>query len=268
MSQTESKMENSRSIWSTVIGGLGLILVFFVGGSFADSDWDWARSIAPTIIWLGIALQLFYFFLFVGNSKLVKLLGGQLASQVFLSVLIWLLYTQASVHATSMINEVFGISGSAFPLSHQVLTFVSLFIIGKPLFGVLTIWGGLALLYYMASGGDGTHRSVQTLIFSASGLVIGFFSLALIHIKLDDDLLSKKAYLIAHSLDFNSSLNCPGHDLKGNGIFLGPAQSRVLFDSSNQTMSWDQALYANKQQLKDINIPSKLEIYECVTTKK
>jgi hypothetical protein len=261
--EKKDKDKDSLSLWSTIIGSLGLIFVFIIGGALANSDWKWANSLAPTILWLGIALQIFYMLLFVGNSKISKTLGGQLASQVFLAVLLWFLYTQASVSATSTINTVFGLSDTVFPLSHQVLTFLYLFILSKPLFWVLLIWGIVAILYYMTTGGDGTHKSVKTGIFAFSGFFIGLIALILIEVKFDEKLLTKKAYLIAHSLDFNENINCPKQDVVGKGVFLGPAQSRVVIDPNTPTMSWVEAVYANYEQLEDIKIPQSLEIYGC-----
>jgi len=259
----KDKDEDNLSLWSTIIGFMGLFFVFIIGGALADADWKWANNLAPTILWLGIALQIFYMLLFVGNSKISKTLGGQLASQVFLAVLLWFLYTQASVSATSIINTVFGLSDTVFPLSHQVLTFLYLFILSKPVFWVLLIWGIVAILYYTVTGGNGTHKSFKTGIFAFSGFFIGLVALILIEVKFDEKLLTKKAYLIAHSLDFNANINCPKHDIAGKGVFLGPAQSRVIIDKNIPVISWVEAVYANHEQLKDIKIPQSLEIYEC-----
>jgi hypothetical protein len=207
MTPGQKSKEDDLSLWSTVIGCVGVAFVFIFGGVLADSDWKWANDLAPTIIWLGIALQIFYMLLFVGSSKISKILGGQLASQAFFAVLLWFLYTQASVNATSIINTVFGLSDSAFPLSHQILTYVYLFILSKPLFWFLLIWGIVVILYYMVTGGDGTYKSFKTGIFSFSGFIIGLIAIFFVEFKFDETLLPKKAYLIAHSLDFNTNIN-------------------------------------------------------------
>jgi len=255
--------ENTRSTWSTAIGVMGFILVFAVGGGLADSDWKMARDLAPVVIWIGMSLQLFYFFLFIGNSKIAKALGGQFASQVAFAALTWFLFTQASVSAGGYINGVFGLGDSAFPLTQNVLTFVSLFVLGKPLFLALTIWGAFAFLYYLLSGGDGSHRSIQIAVFAASGLVLGIASYTLAKYKFNDELMPKKAYLMARALEFNENLNCPGTAPVGNGVFLGPAQDRVLVDTTKPSMSWTAAIYANAGELDGVKIPEKFEIYEC-----
>lgn len=264
MTSEENAKEDDLSIWSTAIGCIGFLFVFIVGGPLADSDWKWANDLAPIIILLGIALLAFYMLLFVGSSKISKILGGQLASQIFFAVLMWFFYTQASVNATSLINTVFGLSDTAFPLSHQVLTFVSLFVMGRSLFWVLLIWGCVAILYYAATGGNGTYKSFKTGIFAVSGALIGLIAILTIEFKFDEELLPKKAYLIAHSLDFNTNLNCPAHELNAKGVFLGPAQSRVLIDDKFPFMSWVEAVYANDNQLMDIEIPGNFNIYECI----
>ena len=263
LEEQKQKKEDELSLWSTVIGFLGLFFVFLLGGSFADSDWKWAREIAPTIMWLGIAFQIFYMLLFVGNSKISKILGGQLASQLSFGIILWFFYTQASVQATSTLNGVFGLSDSAFPLSHQVLTFVSLFMLSKPIFWALLIWGSVVLLYFMVAGGNGTYKSIKTGLFAGSGFLISLVALLMIEAKFDDSLLSKKAYLIAHSLDFNANINCPGHELNGKGVFLGPSQNRIVFDDGTPDMSWVEAVYANATELKHIDVPKSFNIYGC-----
>mgnify|MGYP000310982277 CR=1 FL=1 len=263
MTPEEKAKEDDLSLWSTILGCIGLVFVFVVGGPLAGSDWKWANNLAPIIIWLGIALQVFYMLLFVGNSKISKILGGQFASQVFFAVLMWFLYTQAAVNATSTINTVFGLSDTVFPLSHQVLTFLYLFILSKPVFWALLIWGIVAILYYTMTGGEGTHKSLKTGVFAFSGFFVGLIAVILIEVKFDEKLLNKKAYLIAHSLDFNASINCPKQTLTGKGVFLGPAQTRVIMDKNEPKLSWVEAVYANHVQLQDLQIPEKLEIYGC-----
>jgi hypothetical protein len=127
----------------------------------------------------------------------------------------------------------------------------------------LFIWGIIALFYYIATGGNGTHKSFKTLAFAGSGFAIGLISLLFIEYKFDDEMVRKKAYLIAHSLDFNANLNCPGQELNGKGVFLGANQSRLIFDEKMPSMPWVEAVYANEKDLKDIVIPESFEIYGC-----
>ncbi|PPK50308.1 hypothetical protein [Marinobacter persicus] len=224
--------ENLRSIISTVIGVLGFICVFGIGAPMSDAEWSWVNKLAPYVIWAGIALLLFYSFLFVGNSKIAKALGGQLASQVTFAALAWLIYVLASVEAANALNHAFGVDSRAFPLAHQVLTFLNMFAFGEPVFAVLLVWGLVTVIFYSITGGAGTHKSFQTLIFACSGFVIGLVSLVMVNVIFDEDVLDKKAYFIARALDFNENLNCPGNSLGGYGVFLGPSQTRILYDET------------------------------------
>lgn len=260
----ESKEEEKlRSIITTVIGGLGFVCVFLIGAPMSDSDWSWANNLAPFVIWTGVAFLLFYSFLFVGNSKIAKALGGQLASQITFAGLGWLIYVLASVEAASALNHAFGVDAGAFPLAHQVSTFLHMFVFGEPIFVVLLVWGLVSIIYYAMTGGAGTHKSNQTAIFAGSGFVIGALSLTMINFTFDENVLNRKAYFIARALDFNENLNCPGNKLNGYGVFLGPSQKRILYDETPQQLDWSKAVYATSSELEQWKSPEDLSIVDC-----
>ncbi|MBW3196091.1 hypothetical protein [Marinobacter nauticus] len=255
--------EKLISIISVAIGGLGFSCVFVFGAPMSESDWVWARNLAPFVIWAGIALLLFYVFLFVGNSKIAKAIGGQFASQITFAAVAWLIYVLASVEASSTLNKTFGVDAKAFPIAHEVLTFLHMFVFGEPVFVVLLVWGLVTVIYYAATGGSGKNGSIPTLIFACSGSVIGLVSLAAINFTLEENTLDKKAYFIARALDFNDNLNCPGNPLSGHGVFLGPSQARILYDELPLQLDWSQAVYANAKELENLKMPKHLSIIEC-----
>jgi hypothetical protein len=51
--------------------------------------------------------------------------------------------------------------------------------------------------------------------------------------------------------------------MKAKGVFLGAAQNRVFIDEKIQSMSWVEAIYANHEQLENIEISENFEIYGC-----
>jgi hypothetical protein len=259
-----TKDDDTKDLYITVIGVLGFFLVFFVGRWLAGSQWNFTHKLAPIVTWSGIIFLLIYLFLFVENSGVAKLFGGKFTSSIVFAAIGWYLYTQASLTAGGYINEVFGLGDSVFPQTQKVLTFVSLFILVQPLFILLTIWSSIAFLYYLITGGSGTHKSFQAFMFAISGLTIGLIALMSISYKFSDDSMPKKAYLLALSLEFNEKLNCSQSKIIGKGVFIGPAQDRVIVDTTNNpSMSWASIVYANESELKDIKIPENFEIYEC-----
>ncbi|WP_205902538.1 hypothetical protein, partial [Pseudomonas viridiflava] len=108
---------------------------------------------------------------------------------------------------------------------------LNIFILAKPFFIAFTTWGSVVFTYYVLVGAPGAQRELQSFLFAVSGLIIGGASLLVISYKFDTDLYDKKTYLLARVLDFNEHVNCPGSQTKGDGVFLGAAQNRVMFDS-------------------------------------
>lgn len=262
MSVDDKKLENEKSLWITAIGISGFIIVFLVGGPLADSHSDYA----PTVLWFGLVLFIYYIFLFIGNTRFVKTMAGEWGSKVAFSVLIAVILLESNRQAAIEINAVFGLSASVFSGTQYVMTLLKTFILSKSLLGVFAIWGGVSFIYYLVTGGSGTHRSIQTFIFAISGIVIGIIGLLLIETKLNNETLHKKIYLVAHSFDFNSNVKCSDQVIKGSGIFLGPSQNRVLVDeSSTPDMGWLQAVYASPKDLESTELPKKeqLKIYSC-----
>lgn len=257
MTEEKNKLENEKSLWITGIGLLGFIIVFLVGGSLADSKSDYA----PAIIWFGLILFVYYIFLFVGNTQFVKTMAGEWGSKVAFSVVIAILLLESNRQASIEINSVFGISASAFSGTLYIMTILKTFILSKVLLSVFTVWGGVAFVYYLVTGGAGTHKSFQTFIFAISGLLIGGIGWLLVETKLNEDVLHKKAYLVAHSFDFNQHVKCPGKVVKGAAVFLGAAQNRVLVDESEPPqMDWLQAIYANPEELSSVLLPGENEL--------
>lgn len=262
MSDDANKLENEKSLWITVTGVLGFIIVFFVGGPLADSD----SNYAPTVIWFGLVLFIYYIFLFVGNTRFVKTMAGEWGSKVAFSVLIAVLLLESNRQASIEINAVFGLSASAFTGTEYIMTLLKTFILSKTLLGFFAIWGVVTFVYYLITGGANSHKSFQTFIFAISGVLIGGIGWLLIDTKLSEDLLHKKVYLVAHAFDFNSNVKCPGQDVKGVAVFLGAAQNRVFVDESKAPkIDWLQGVYANPQELESVKLPTSEEfkIYTC-----
>lgn len=262
LSEESKKNENEKSIWITAIGSLGFFIVFIVGGILSDSG----SPYTPIIIGFGLVLFIYYIFLFIGNTRFVKTMGGEWGSKIAFSILIATLIIESNRQVSIEINSVFGIAASAFSGTQNIMTILKTFILSKILLSVFTVWGGLAFIYYLVTGGAGTHKSFQTFIFAISGLIIGGIGWLLIETKLSEEIVHKKIYLVAHSFDFNANVKCPGQEINGAAVFLGQAQNRVFVDESESPkMNWLQALYANPEELSSVALPTSenLKIYTC-----
>lgn len=264
MLSEEKKLENEKSLWITVIGVLGFLIVFVVGGILADSE----NSYAPTVIWFGLFLFVYYMFLYVGSARFVKAMAGEWGSKLAFSFLIAILLVESNRQASVDINAVFGISASAFSGTQTIMTMLNAFVWSKVLLSIMAVWGVVSFVYFFTTGGVGTHRSFQTFLFSISGLVIGGIGLLLVVTKFGgEEVLRKKIYLIAHSFDFNSNVKCQGNEVKGAAVFLGQSQDRVFVDETvPPEMTWLQAVYADADELKNVELPTSqdLKIYKCL----
>lgn len=113
---------------------------------------------APYTVLLGIVTFVMYSFLFVANSKIAKVLGGELASRPALTALIAIALFASSVDAAI----------------------------------AFTTWGAVAFTYYVLVGAPGAQREIQAFLFAVSGLIIGGASLLVISYKFDTSLYDKK----------------------------------------------------------------------------
>lgn len=261
------KTADEKQRWITGIGVAGFLLLFVLGSAFARTDVEFLKALAPYTVLLGIVTFVMYSFLFVANSKIAKVLGGELASRAALTALIAIALFASSVDAASALNRVFGLSESAFPNTFRLLTLLNIFILAKPFFIAFTTWGAVAFTYYVLVGAPGAQREIQAFLFAVSGLIIGGASLLVISYKFDTSLYDKKTYLLARVLDFNEHVNCPGSQTKGDGVFLGAAQNRVMFDSrAIPKIAWYEIVVAGNRALNEVMLPGDLPIQECSTS--
>lgn len=259
---TDKNQENNKEIITTAIGVIALILVFLCGGGWSTSDIEFVRNAAPYALWLGVGLLIFYQFVFVANSHIAKTFRGEFASQAGLTVLIAYCLLSSSVEAASSLNRVFSVDASAFPNALRVMTFVQMFLLGKPFFWMFFAWSLVSFAYFFFSHDE--NSSMQTWIFSFSGMVISGIALVLIYLTFEPGQLDRRAYLVARTTDFYSKVNCPGLKVTGSVVFLGPEQRRVLVDTTaDPHLSLTQALTAKNNDFTKVEPPSSFPIYIC-----
>ena len=252
----------TRGTGVAIIGLLGLLLVFVLGDIAAHARPAGVQALAPYLFWFGVVFLVFYVVAYIGHSQLAKAVGGQLASQAALAVFVWFMYTQASLQVGILLNQIYGVDPSVFSSSSQILNFVLMFVLSRPLLYLAVIINIVMVLNYAFR-----HRksplSKLTGAILLSGTVIGVLSLVFIHERFSDQLLLKKAYLIAKEQDFNMRVRCGGADVPGIGVFMGPEQRRVLMDDTPSTMSWTASIYATPKDLAHVQIPTQFRIVPC-----
>ena len=145
MLSEEKKLENEKSLWITVIGVLGFLIVFVVGGILADSE----NFYAPTVIWFGLFLFVYYMFLYVGSARFVKAMAGEWGSKLAFSFLIAILLVESNRQASVDINAVFGISASAFSGTQTIMTMLNAFVWSKVLLSIMAVWGAFRSFIFL-----------------------------------------------------------------------------------------------------------------------
>ncbi|MFG5776823.1 hypothetical protein ACFIQF_07080 [Comamonas sp. J-3] len=253
-----------RSITLALIGMTGLFLVFVLGDLMARAHYAWMQATSAYLFWFGVVLLVFYVVAYIGHSPLSKMVGGQWSSQAALAVFVWFMYTQASMQAGILLNSVYGVDPSVFSSSSQILTFVQMFILSRPLMVIAVLWSLVHVLRYVRQNRH--QRSPVSKLKAAimlSGALIGLLSLLFIHLRFSDDLMAKKSYLIAKEQDFNPRVRCGNADVPGIGLFLGPMQNRVLMDNTPSTMSWTASIYATREDLAQLQLPKDFRILDC-----
>lgn len=255
---TDKKDENFKSVVITGLGVVAVFLVYVLAGSLATSDFDWSKALAPYALWLGLALLIFYQFLFLTNSRIATVLRGEVASQAFLTVLIAFSLLSSSIEAAGAINRVFSVDASAFPNTLRIMTFIEALIMGKTLFWILLGWSVLAFLYFLSGG----EKSWQTWIFALSGIAVSSAALLAIYDTFSSEKLDKRVYLLARTADFYTKVHCPGREVKGSAIFLGPDQRRILVDQASiKSFSLTEVLTMNSETFPAV--PATFPIYGC-----
>ena len=166
--------------------------------------------------------------------------------------------------AAGVINGVFGIDATAFPLS---LTFMTGFIFFKNLspfiflIGVFAALHALNLFMWFKALLKGKYpegplvSSACFLLFAC--LVMGFY-FGWGGNRLSAERLPEVAYKLAHVLDFNSKHSCA--NVPGNAavIFIGPSQNVVLTDNHRVDVDSVQAFFEE-----DLQVPAFFARVEC-----
>ena len=251
-----------RGTGVAIIGVLGLFMVFILGDIAAHARSPGLQALAPYLFWFGVVFLVFYVVAYIGHSRLAKAVGGQLASQAALAVFVWFMYTQASLQVGILLNQVYGVDPVVFNSSSQILNFVLMFVLSRPLMYCAVVLSIAMLVHHVFRRRKSPWSGFMAALM-LSGTVIGVLSLVFIHERFSDELLLKKAYLIAKEQDFNLRVRCNGADVPGIGVFIGPEQRRVLMDDTPSTMSWTASIYATQKDLENVQVPTQFRVLRC-----
>jgi hypothetical protein len=178
MSQSSNNTEKSESFYNLFVGVIAFLMLFPIGGGLAREESEYA----PYAVWFGVALMVYYIFLYVGSNPFAKLVSAQRGSKWFFFI-ISIFITLESARVTGVaINSIFGIDASALPTTHFIVSTLNSFLMSKYLFIIFTVWGGLTFIGYLISThtNNSEKLSFPNFFFAISGLVVGGISLMFI----------------------------------------------------------------------------------------
>ncbi|MFI8373471.1 hypothetical protein ACIGCH_05155 [Pseudomonas helleri] len=256
--------EQESHFWRALIL-LGMAAAVFIYLALLNSSgWDWLDEKRFAFKVTGTLLALIFVLVQIERTAFFKVLWGFGFTKIIVSIGASALLVFSTGKAAGVINGVFGIDATAFPLS---LTFMTGFIFFKNLspfiflIGVFAALHALNLFMWFKALLKGKYpegplvSSACFLLFAC--LVMGFY-FGWGGNRLSAERLPEVAYKLAHVLDFNSKHSCA--NVPGNAavIFIGPSQNVVLTDNHRVDVDSVQAFFEE-----DLQVPAFFARVEC-----
>ncbi len=186
----------------------------------------------------------FFSMLFIISSveRIFSPISDLFLTKVVITLSITALIIVCTAESSDILNKVYRADASLFPFSRSFLTGIIFFKKVFPfLFSLLMILILCFIFQWIEKMGDKDldvcmrfFISIKYIIYILSALACILFCYRLNNLYFSHNLLHKKAYVLAQSLDFYESNICNNNSLKGRKIiYLDPSYKYVLVDDSN-----------------------------------
>ncbi|WP_215409340.1 hypothetical protein [Janthinobacterium sp. JC611] len=271
ISRQHSATKESESFdlnWA--LGALAIVSFIFLFNGFAGSgDWAWLDNHRFAIRLWGIAFAAVFLGVSIERTSFFKSLWAFGFTKVTASVAVSALIVFSTGKASGIINSVFPVDASALPFTRAIVAGLLMFQYSYPLLFVV----GLFSIAHAFSAIDwikynffsiGSYKAPPTLsaVFLVFSIVILVFFARLVNTDFSQDVWPKKAYQLAHILDFNSKYECQNLPKNLSVVFLGPDQARVLVDV-NRTQTDNIESFVDGSKSAQVPIPKKFYILPC-----
>ena len=260
----EHAEESSLSIAIGLLAFLSFILLTIGWGKSPNIDLINDLRF-PISLW-GIAFAAVFIGVSIERSPLCKRLWSFGFTKLVVSLALSALFVFCSGKASSLINSVFGVDASAFPLTRAYLTGLIAFQYSTPLLIIVAIFATFHALVVIAHIKSETQDFYGTpwlsfafLIFS---IVVMCFSWQWMRKYFSEPELPKKTYKLARILDFNNRNSCKDLPDGLNVVFLGSNSSRVLVDPNHVEVNTIESFLGNSGD-NDITVPKEFFVLPC-----
>lgn len=252
------------------LGALALLsIIFLFNGAAGSGDWAWLDN-NRFAIWLwGIAFAALFLGIIIERTSFFKSLWAFGFTKLVASVALSALIVFSTGKASSIINSVFSVDASALPFTRAIIAGLLVFQYSYPLLLVVILFA----IFHALNAADWIKKQfsdqrsyqappLQSAAFLVLALVILIFSQKWISTDFSEEVWPKKAYRLAHVLDFNTKHDCKNLRKDLSVVFLGPDHARVLVDTSTaQTNDIESFVDARKSD--EVLIPEKFYLMPC-----
>lgn len=252
------------------LGFLGVLsIAFLANGAAGSNEWTWLDN-NRFAIWLwGIAFAAVFLGVSIERSSLFKVLWKFGFTKLVASLALSALVVFSTGKASSILNGVFPVDAAALPLTRAIIAGLLVFQYSYPLLIIVAIF---AMLHGLNAAGwakkwiseQNTYQSppLQSIAFLLLAGVILVFSWKWVETDFSNDVWPKKAYRLAHVLDFNKQHACRNLRKNLSVVFLGPDQARVLIDV-NSAQTDDIESFVDARKSMDVSIPDRFYVLSC-----
>jgi hypothetical protein len=246
-----------------------LSIAFLSNGAIKSNEWEWLDNNRFSIWLWGIAFSAIFLGIVIERTSIFKTLWSYGFTKIVASIALSALVVFSTGKASSIINGVFSVDASALPYTRAIITGLLVFQYSYPLLIVVVLF---AIVHAFNAAGwfkkkfldGGTYQKtpIQSFAFLVLALVILLFSKKWVNTDFSEDVWPKKAYRLAHVLDFNTKHECTNIRSDLSVVFIGPEQARVLVDVST-TQTNDIESFVDARKSNEVHIPKKFYVVAC-----
>lgn len=264
-----AKDSESFSI-SFALGTFAVVSLVFLLSGWSDSrDFEWLNNHRFAVRLWGVAFAAVFIGVSIERSSLFKRLWSFGFTKVVASVAVSALLVFCTGKASSLINSVFGVDASVFPLTRAYLTGLLAFQFSSPLLIVVALF---ALFHAFDVVGYLKSKFKEDCLYDLPpwnsfaflilAIVLLIFSWQWINRDFSAPALPRKTYRLAHLLDFNSRHSCINIKDGVSVVFVGSDHSKVLVDTSN-VQTEDIESFVNRTISDNVEIPERFYFLPC-----
>lgn len=212
--------------------------ILLMNGFRSNPGFDFIQENQLIIQLWGVVLATIYVGASIERSSLFRTLWEFSSTKIIASLSFSAVVIYSTGKSAYVINEVFGVDASTFPVTYAFTTAIivfdtiSSFLFALSLLIVLHISDIFGWFWARYKGHSYDFPSFHSFAFTILASVIMYFGWAWSNHELGSETLPGKVYIIASNLDFNSNNKCSNIDDSKPVVFIGENQNAVLVDES------------------------------------